>query len=238
VTIWGKLAGAGLGFALGGPLGALLGGLAGHYALDREGGLLNPDPDVVFTTGLVALSAKMAKADGVVTRHEIDAFRRIVHVEAADLPTVTRLFDLARETSAGYEAYAKQIAGLFADDKVMLEDILDGLFHIAKSDGAVHEAERRYLAAVAGIFGFDETAYRRIEARHVRVPDDPYEVLGAERHWSDDALRRHWRRLVAENHPDRHIAHGMPPEAVAIATKRLAAINAAWDEIARERGLS
>jgi DnaJ like chaperone protein len=238
VSIWGKLAGAGLGFAIGGPLGGLLGGLAGHFALDRDGGLLKPDPEVMFTTGLVALSAKMAKADGVVTSHEVDAFRRIVKVEPGDLPTVTRLFDLARETTAGFEAYARQLADLFKDDRVMLEDILDGLFHIAKADGALHEAERRYLSAVAGIFRFDEAEYRRIEARHVRVPDDPYEILGAARDWDDEALRRHWRRLVAENHPDRHIARGMPPEAVAIATARLAAINAAWDAIARERGLT
>lgn len=238
MSIWGKLAGAGLGFAVGGPLGGLLGGLAGHFALDREGGLLRPDPEVAFTTGLVALSAKMAKADGVVTNHEIDAFRRIVKVEPADLPTVTRLFDLARETTSGYEAYARQLADLFKDDRVMLEDVLDGLFHIAKADGALHEAERRYLSGVATIFGFDEAEYRRIEARHVRVADDPYEILGASRDWDNEALRRHWRRLAAESHPDRHIARGMPPEAVAIATARLAAINAAWDAIARERGLT
>jgi DnaJ like chaperone protein len=237
MTVWGKLAGAGLGFAIGGPIGALLGLFAGHFAYDSDGAPLRPDPQVAFTAGLVALAAKMAKADGVVTRDETAAFRQIVKVEASDLPTVTRLFDLARETTAGYEAYAGQVAELFKDNAAVLEDVLDGLFHIAKADGAVHEAEQRYVAEVARIFGLSDADFRRIQARHVLIADDPYVVLGAERDWDKDRLRRHWRMLVADNHPDRHIAMGMPPEAVAIATRRLAAINAAWDMIARERGI-
>jgi DnaJ like chaperone protein len=238
MTIWGKLAGAGLGFVIGGPIGGLLGAFAGHFAYDRHGAPLRLDPQVAFTAGLVALAAKMAKADGVVTRDEVAAFRQIVKVEAAEVATVTRLFDLARETTAGFEAYAYQVAELFSDNRAVLEDVVDGLFHIAKADGAVHEAEQRYLAEVARIFAFSDADFRRIQARHVRMADDPYVVLGAERNWDNDRLRRHWRALVAENHPDRHIAMGMPPEAVAIATRRLAAINAAWDRVAQERKIT
>ena len=116
--------------------------------------------------------------------------------------------------------------------------MLDGLFHIATADGAVHEGEERYLHAVAGIFGLDEAAFRRIAARHLRLTDDPYLVLGADASADPAALKAHYRRLVAENHPDRALARGLPPEAVAIATRRLAAINAAWDRIAAERGLT
>ena len=74
--------------------------------------------------------------------------------------------------------------------------------------------------------------------RHVRAADDPYEILGADRAWGDEQLREHWRRLVRENHPDRQIANGLPPEAVAIATSRLAAINAAWEAIRKDRRIS
>ena len=81
LSLWGKLGGAGLGLAFGGPIGALLGGVAGHMLVDREGSLFGDPPrDIVFTTGLVALAAKMAKSDGVVVRREIDAFERIVEV--------------------------------------------------------------------------------------------------------------------------------------------------------------
>jgi DnaJ like chaperone protein len=238
-SIWGKLGGAGLGLALGGPIGALLGALAGHVLVDREGAILGPPPrDLLFTTGLVALAAKMAKADGVVVHHEVDAFERIVDVPPGEHDRVARLFDLAKSTTDGFEAYAKQIGDAFRDEPKLLEDVLDGLFHIAKADGAVHEAEHAYLHAVAEAFRFSEQEFERIAARHVRRPEDPYVILGLDRSLSDGELKRGYRTLVAENHPDREIARGLPPEAIKIATERLAAINAAWDQVARERRLS
>ncbi|HSP25164.1 MAG TPA: molecular chaperone DjiA, partial [Saliniramus sp.] len=238
MSIWGKLGGIGIGFAIGGPLGALGGALAGHVLVDREGAVFGPPPrDVVFTTGLVALAAKMAKADGVVTKSEVAAFRRIVDVSDEDRPRVEKLFALAQQTSDGFEAYADQMATLLRDEPKLLEDVLDGLFHIAKADGAIHAREFAYLNTVATRFGFSDIEFERISARHVRVADDPYLVLGIEREKSNEEIRRHYRRLVADNHPDREIARGLPPEAVRIATQRLAAINAAYDRIALERGM-
>ena len=234
--IWGKIGGAGLGLAIGGPLGALAGGVAGHFLVDREGALFGPTPrDVVFTTGLVALAAKMAKSDGVVTPSEVEAFGKVVQVGAAERAGVQRLFDLAKATTAGYEAYARQLANAFHDEPALLEDVLDGLFHIATADGAIHQAEEAYLRAVSAILGFEDAAFRRIAARHVRLADDPYLVLGLDHGADADAVKARHRALVAENHPDRAIARGLPPEAVAIATRRLAAINAAHDRIAAER---
>jgi DnaJ like chaperone protein len=115
--------------------------------------------------------------------------------------------------------------------------VLDGLFHIAKADGAVHEAELAYLREVGRIFGLSERDYARIEARHVRLADDPYLVLGADRSMDDSQLRALWRALVAQCHPDRQIALGLPPEAIAIANDRLAAVNAAWEAVRTERGI-
>ena len=236
--VWGTIGGAGLGLAVGGPLGALLGALAGHLLVDRPGAPFAPAPkDLVFTTGLVALAAKMAKSDGVVLDSEVAAFERIVQVPEAEHAKVSLLFDLAKRTEAGFEGYAGQIAGAFADEPALREDVVDGLFHIAKADGVVHEREAAYVRRVAEILGFEGEAFARIAARHVRLPDDPYLVLGAERDWSDERLARHRRALVAEHHPDRALGHGLPAEAVAIATARLAAINGAWARIAQERGL-
>ncbi len=237
-SFWGALGGGGIGFALGGPLGTLLGALPGHVLIDREGAPFGPAPrELVFTTGLVALAAKMARSDGVVTRDEVAAFERIVKVPEGEHDRVQRLFDLDKQTSAGFEAYAGQIAAAFRDEPALLEDVLDGLFLIAAADGAIHEAEHAYLRAVATIFEITDMDFKRIEARHARRPDDPYLILGASREMNDDDLRRHYRRLVAGTHPDREIARGLPEEAVAIATRRLAAINAAWDRIEKERGL-
>src|SRR5690606_18768000 len=126
------------------------------------------------------------------------------------------------KTTDGFEAYARQIGDEFKDEPALLEDVLDGLFHIAKADGAVHEAEFAYLRDVATIFAFSDADFDRIAARHVGWADDPYFIINASRDMSDEALKRHYRRLVAENHPDREIARGLPPEAVKIATERLA----------------
>ncbi len=192
---------------------------------------------VAFSVALIALSAKMAKADGIVTAEEIAAFRRGFAVPPGEERHVERLFDLARQDVAGFDTYARRIAALYDDDCCPLEDVLDGLFVIAKADGAVHTAEMAYLEQVATIFGFAEADFERIAARHV-VPEegDPYLILGVKRDWPFDRIRRQYRQLVVENHPDKVIARGLPQEFVAVATDRLAAINRAWDRIEKERG--
>jgi DnaJ like chaperone protein len=236
-TMWGKLGGAGIGLAVGGPIGALIGAVAGHMIFDRDGGLFGaPDRSIVFTTGMVALSAKMARSDGVVTRDEVSAFRSLLDVPPSDLPRIDALFDLSKSTTAGFEAYARQLADLFSDEPALLEDVLDGLFHVAAADGVLHEAEHAYLLDVSTIFGFSGKLFSQIEARHVRRADDPYRVLGVTRTMSLAEIRAAWRQLVNEHHPDRALGRGLPPEAITIATERLVAINAAWARITAEHG--
>jgi DnaJ like chaperone protein len=237
-SFWGVLAGGGVGFAIGGPLGGLIGAITGHLLVDRDGALFGTPPkELIFTTGLVALAAKMARSDGVVTCDEVAAFRRIVDVPPEELARIEQLFDLAKQTTDGYEAYASQIARLFRDEPELLEAVLDGLFLIAAADGAIHEAESVYLSDVAVIFAISTKDFARIEARHVHKSDDPYLLIGADRAWSDTTLKSHYRKLVTQIHPDRQMALGLPVEAVRIATDRLATINAAWDRIEAERGL-
>lgn len=197
-----------------------------------------PEKSIAFTIGLIALCAKMAKADGVVLPEEVAAFRQILSIPEEELGHVARVFNLAKQDVAGFDAYARQLAQLFKAKPEVLEDVLDGLFHVAKADSTVHERELAYLSAVAEIFGFDGKAFQRILARHVHGPgQDHYAVLGVSPAISDAELRRAWMKLVREYHPDRHIAAGMPEEAVRIATERLARINAAYDAIAKQRGL-
>jgi DnaJ like chaperone protein len=242
--MWGAIGGAGLGLAIGGPLGALVlgavaGGILGHVLIDRSGVLDGPpDRSFLFTTGLIALSAKMARSDGVVTRDEVAAFRRIVDVPADDVPRVQGLFDLAKQTPDGFESYAGQLGTLLKDEPALLEDVLDGLFCIAAADGVLHEAEHAYLLAVAHLFAIDDASFARIEARHVRRADDPYVRLGVNRGMNTEAIRAAWKALVNEHHPDRAVARGLPVEAIAIANERLAAINEAWARIRAERGAS
>ncbi len=194
---------------------------------------------VAFSVAMIALSAKMAKADGIVTQDEVRAFQEIFQIPAKETRNVARLYDLAQGDVAGFEAYAQRMAGLCGSGHPncgMLEDILDGLFHIAKADGAMHEREGTFLRRIAEIFKIDEAHYQRILARHLDLGDaDPYTILGVDRGTPFDEVRKHYRKLVANNHPDRLIARGLPQEFIAIATTRLAAINAAYELI--EKGL-
>ncbi len=207
------------------------------FADTLRGGGSETRRKVGFTIAMIALSAKMAKADGVVTRDEIDAFLQLFEIPAGEERNVSRLFNLAKADIAGFEAYARSVARMFPNDPEILEDILDGLFHIAKADSVVHERELAYLERVAELFGFDERAFLRLRERHVLgAAGDPYVVIGADPHWDDARLKAHYRRQVAQNHPDRLIARGVPEEFVRIATERLAAINAAWEIIEHERG--
>ena len=193
---------------------------------------------VAFSVAMIALSAKMAKADGVVTPDEVNAFREIFDIPEKEGANVARLYNLAKQDVAGFESYARQVVRLFPDDPEILEDVMDGLFHIAKADGIVHDKELGFLDRIADIFGLSKGIYRRIKLRHVMPEEgDPYEQLGAKRDWDNDALKRRYRKLVQENHPDRLIARGVPEEFVAIANDRLAVINRAWELVSAERGL-
>lgn len=203
--------------------------------------LFEGDPEtrrqVAFSVAMIALSAKMAKADGIVTGDEVTAFQEIFDFPQDEAQNVSRLYNLAKEDVAGYERYAERMAGLCGSGErncVMLEDILDGLFHIAKADGVLHEAENVYLRRVAEIFGIDDHHYEAILERHLDLGDaDPYVVLGVDRDMPFEAVRAHYRKLVAENHPDRMMARGVPREFIAIATDRIAAVNGAFETIER-----
>lgn len=190
-----------------------------------------PEKSVAFTIGMIGLGAKMAKADGVVTEDEIRAFKQVFHIPDGELAAVARVFNLAKQDVAGYETYAKQIAKLFEARSAVLEDVLDGLFHIAKADNAFHPGEHGFLARVAAIFGFSEADFARIRARHVNVPDDPFLILGLPPDAKPEEVRKRYRDLVREHHPDRHIAAGVPEELIELATGRLQKINEAYDRI-------
>ena len=191
-----------------------------------------PERSVAFTIAVIALGAKMAKADGLVTRDEVTAFREVFHIPKAEEANAARVFNLARQDAAGFEDYAKRIGAMFRDGEPVLPDLVEGLFHIAVADGNYHPVEDEFLRRVAEIFGLPERDFRAIRARF--VPDavpDPWDVLGVEPGTPIEEVRQAWRRLVRETHPDRMIARGVPEEAVRMAEKRLVAINRAWEEI-------
>lgn len=215
-------------------LETLLEALRSLFGGDRE-----TRRQVAFSVAMIALSAKMAKADGVVSQAEVAAFRQIFSIPADELRNVFRLYDLAKQDTAGFEAYAARLTTFCRDEEegcTLLGDILDGLFHIAKADGIVHQRELDFLGRIAAIFRLDERDFAQIRYRHVTTGEDgPYAILGVAPGTPLTTIRARYLELVRENHPDKLAARGVPDEFMAIGTERMKAINTAYESLAKVR---
>lgn len=195
-----------------------------------------PGEDPAFSTAVTALGAKLAKADGNAQSEEYDTFSLVFQSESGSEGNVRRLYQLARQTTRGFESYARRLKKRYGGCPQLLEDVLDGLFHIAASDGAVTSDELNYLERVGELFGLSPLTFRRLKATHLGAAnDDPYVILGVAPDAVDAVVRAAWKAQLSEAHPDRARARGLPSEFVEVAEAKAAAINAAFDEIQRER---
>ena len=238
MSIWGKLIGGVTGFALGGPIGAILGVMAGS-AFDKKSKksfnysqISQEQKQQIFTISFIILSAKLAKSDGQVTNDEIQAFKEKFNVPKTELSKVGKIFNEAKKDVYGYKQIAEQVGQLFADNKLLLEEMLNNLFFIAASDGKISVDEIDLLRSVSQSFSFDEKTFQRIFQMNLNSSSsDPYKILGVNRDESDQEIRKKWIQLNKEHHPDNLIAKGMPEEFIEQSNKELAAINLAYDKI-------
>ena len=228
MSIWTRIADA---------LSALAAGEGLVAIFDKLRASPSPERSVAFTIAVIALGAKIAKADGTVTRDEVSAFRRVFAISPGEEQNAARVFNLARQDVAGFDAYAGKIRAMFRPkDRDVLIDLMEGLFYVALADGHYHMRENDFLSEVARIFGLDERSFRQLRARLVEGTDrDPYDVLGVAHDAPLDQIRSAWRSAVKTSHPDVMLARGVPPEALQLAVLRLQAINAAWAEISARR---
>ena len=228
MSIWTRISAALSALPTGEGLGTLL---------DRLRASPAPQRSVAFTIAVIALGAKIAKSDGLVTRDEVAAFRRVFAIPPGEEQNAARVFNLARQDVAGFDAYAGKIRAMFRPkDRDVLIDLMEGLFYVALADGHYHMRENDFLFEVARIFGLDERSFRQLRARLVEGTErDPYDVLGVAHDAPLDQIRSAWRSAVKTSHPDVMLARGVPPEALQLAVLRLQAINAAWAEISARR---
>jgi DnaJ like chaperone protein len=234
MRIWDIIADKAARLGIGGPIGALL-GMAPPAA---DEGVHPGLREIGFTIGVIALGAKMARADGEVSDAEVAAFRDFFQIPPGEERNVERFFNLAKRDVAGFETYARQVADLFPDAPDILEGVIEGLFSIARADGKVDAAEVDYLAKVARIFGLDSARFERAKAAASGVVEcEPCIILGIDPLATDEQIRDAWLRQVRANHPDRLIAQGLPEEAIAVATRKLALINDAYDRLRQQRGV-
>ena len=235
MSVWGKFIVSATGFALGGPIGALIGVVAGHaidkikasHKLPEEHAL----KQIGFTVGVIVLSAKMAKADGKVTKEEIIAFKDKISVPEKEIKNVARLWDQAKKTTDGFEVYAQQICQLLGKNSSVLEELLNLLIIIAKADGKITEPEILYLKQVSIIFGFSIEKFERIYSSSLGKTSDPYQILGVTSDTPILEIKNKWKILATNHHPDKLIAQGLPIDFIEKTTLRLQEINNAWDII-------
>jgi len=238
MSIWGKIIGGTTGFALGGPLGAIIGIMIGG-SFDRSARKLSSSNQIsqqqkqnVFALCIIVLSAKIAKADGQVTKEEIYTFKEKFNIQSEEMSEVSKIFNEAKKSSFGFKNIADQVGNLFSDNKVLLEQLLNNLFYIAEADGLTSINEVEVLRSISQSFHFNETDFQRIyHSRLNNKESDPYKILGVTREDSDNNIRKKWIELSKEHHPDYLIAKGMPKEFIKEANKELSSINFAYDKI-------
>ncbi len=234
MSIWGKIFGGTSGFVVGGPLGGLLGIFAGH-AIDKLNRKKIPESVAIrqinFTIGVIALSAKMAKADGIVSDQELDAFKKGLIINQNELKNVEKVWNFAKQSVHGFESYAKQLAKLFKPNSSILENLIHLLFSIAKSDGKITIEEINFLKKVSDIFGFDEKKFYLFKEIYTNDKNDPYTVLQSKINDPIDQINKKRISLLKKHHPDILISKGQPLEFVEKNNHYVKMINKSWEYI-------
>ena len=242
MSIWGRIIGGTAGFALGGPLGGILGVIAGSAFDKRRRSSFNfthitqDQKQQIFTLGIITLSAKLAKSDGQVTSDEINAFKDKFRIPKKEIPKISKIFNEAKKNVYGFKQIADQVGIIFADNKILLEELLNNLFYIAASDGNVSLNEVEMIKSISQSFKFSEKDFQRIFQTNINNKQaDPYKILGVTRDDDDNIIRKKWIELNKEHHPDNLMAKGMPKEFINRANDELASINLAYDKIKEMR---
>jgi len=235
MAIWGSLIGGMIGLSLGGPFGMLLGSLIGgkiSRAKSRSGFGSFAQPQQIFALSLIVLSAKLSKADGQVSKEELIAVKDKLKIPDNELDQVGKIFNKAKEESAGYEPYAQQIAQIYKGNINVLEEVINILFYIAESDGNISESELKMIEHIAQIFGLTQIQFNSIrESRKSSDKLNPYIVLESNPDDTIEIIRKRYLKLSKEHHPDLLISKGVPQEVIDESKAKMRAINSAWDQV-------
>ena len=196
----------------------------------------------MFATGVIALAAKLSKIDGKVTKEEITAFKRIFEFPNNDINIIAQLFNSAKDDAYDYESYALQLSKHFSEKKV-LNEILNALFAIACADKILHENEEKMLIDISKIFGIDQSEYNRIKSIYKlevnATAEDKlkryYDLLGATKNDSLETIKKKYREIIQNYHPDKIQGKGLPKDFIDFANKKLSDFNIAYNEIKKNR---
>ena len=235
MAIWGSLIGGMIGLSLGGPFGMLLGSLIGgkiSRARSSSGFKSFAQPQQIFALSLIVLSAKLSKADGQISKEELIAVKDKLKIPENEIDQVGKIFNKAKEESAGYEPYAQQIAQIYSGNINVLEEVINILFYIAEADGNVSDAELKMIENISQIFGLTEVQFNSIkESRKSSDKLNPYVVLESHPDDEIEIIRKRYLKLSKEHHPDLLMSKGVPQEVIDESKTKMRAINSAWDQV-------
>lgn len=195
----------------------------------------SPSQTVAFTSAFVVLSAKMAAADGIAVSSETEAFERFLEVPDREKPRIRLLFDQAKEDVTGYEIYADKVEEMLGLDPDTKRRVFECLMFIACADGILHPAEDHFLKTVASRFGYSDIEFLNIRSLFIEDPESPYSILNVPSDASNHQIRKQYRKLVKECHPDNLIAIGAPPAVIKAASTKLSHYIAAYEKIMKLR---
>lgn len=235
----GKILGGGLGFMIGGPIGAVLGAVIGHHTLDK-GAVLSFEEQrhTVFFLGTFSMLGKLSKADGVVSSEEIEVVEQVMQDNLRLTPEARKfaidIFTNAKDSGDAFEDYARQFFEEFQDYPEVLSSLIDLLLRLAHSDGVVHPQEQHMIEQAVEIFKLGST-YEQLKARYSDSNDlnRCYEILGATHEEDLGTIKKKYRKLAMEYHPDRVHSRGVSPEFGALSEDRFKDIQHAYDVVER-----
>lgn len=262
---WGKVIGGALGFAVVGPIGALLGAAIGHSFDKGLSGLDGFSPNIAdqekvqaaFFTATFTIMGRVAKADGKVSKEEIAVAQQTMarmQLDIEQTAAAQRLFTKGKEETFNFTEVAQQLRKECGRNKNLLQMFLEIQIATALADGDLHQQEQGILVELAAILGFSQFQFQRLLAMAVAQSrfykgsesshgftqqgyriNEAYEVLGVESTCTDQELKRAYRRLMSQHHPDKLVAKGLPEEMMKLATEKTQQIKDAYDTIKQHR---
>lgn len=251
----GKMIGGTIGFALGGPIGAVAGAAFGHTfvdkkeqvylssrpGMDRDTLSSNEQAQLVFFTAAFSMLAKISKADGNITKKEISAVETFMKIDLQldedSQQTAINIFRQAVNSSESFEAFARQFYSVFKTQPNIIELMMDILLRVCVADGGVSAQEEAMLFSATRIFNYSAMEYSRLKSRYVKENNPYYAVLKCNETCSNEEIKKQYRKLVTEYHPDKIEAKGLPEEFIKFANDKFKEIQEAYDHIKRERGI-
>jgi len=245
---FGKIMGGGVGFMFGGPIGALVGLSLGHALVDDKVRMQRAETgsmtgleqrQAVFFTATFAMLGKIAKADGNVCELEIRVVQKFMR-ERLNLDAVARqfaigLFNEAKDNNTSFEEYARQFGQIFSHDPQLRMMFYELLFTVAMADGELHPAEDALLRAAPGHIGLHGNVYETIKRQFVSDLSHHYAMLGLQDGANLAEVKKAYRKLASEYHPDMIVSKGLPNDFIEFAESKFRDINEAYESITKTK---